>query len=156
MVGELDRLDERATLVLALSQEEALRLAHNYIGEEHLLLGLLREADGVAARALGGLGIALSRTRAAVEYVVGRGEGVRAGGITLSPRAKTIIVLANDEADDLGDAYVGTEHLLLALTREGKGLGAGIIESCGISLRTVRTHVIAALARPSGTEDAHK
>jgi ClpA/ClpB-like protein len=149
VTGPFDRFDDRAKRVLALAQDESIRMNHNYIGTEHLLLGLIREGEGVAARVLFSLGIDLTKVRKGVEYIVGRGEAATSPSeITLSPRTKKIIELAIDEARKLGTLHVGPEHLLLALVREGEGIAAGIIESLGVSGEQVRERVLATLREP--------
>jgi ClpA/ClpB-like protein len=149
VTGPFDRFDDRAKRVLALAQDESIRMNHNYIGTEHLLLGLIREGEGVAARVLFSLGIDLTKVRKGVEYIVGRGEAATSPSeITLSPRTKKIIELAIDEARKLGTLHVGTEHLLLALVREGEGIAAGIIESLGVAGEQVRERVLATLQEP--------
>jgi len=117
-MGPFDRFNDQAKRVLALAQDEAIRFGHNYIGTEHLLLGLVREGESVAARVLHSLGIELSKARTAVELIVGRGEDATPSEITLSPRTKKVIELAIDESKKLGHSHVGTEHLLLGLVRE--------------------------------------
>jgi hypothetical protein len=124
-----DKFTERAKKALVLGQEEAQRFNHNYIGTEHLLLGLVREGGGVAARALSSLGVELNKVRSAVEFIIGRGDRLVIGDISLTPRAKKVIQLAVDEARLLNHNYVGTEHLLLGLVREGEGIAAGVLES---------------------------
>jgi ATP-dependent Clp protease ATP-binding subunit ClpC len=122
-MGPFDRFNDRAKRVLALAQDEAIRFNHNYIGTEHLLLGLVREGEGVAARVLDSLGVELSKVRTAVEFIIGRGDSTTSPSeITLSPRTKKVIELAIDEARKLGHSHVGTEHLLLGLVREGEGI----------------------------------
>jgi hypothetical protein len=140
-----DRFTERARTVMQLAQEEAQRLQHNYIGTEHLLLGLLREREGVAGKVLTRLGVDLDQARQAVEGIVGRGEHLVSGEIGLTPRAKKVVELAVDEARRLNHHYVGTEHLLLGLLREGQGIGAGVLESFGLSLQVVRAHILQVL-----------
>ena len=142
-----DKFTRRARNVLRYAQEEAQRLSHNYIGTEHLLLGLARESDGVAARVLINLGIDLNTVRSSVESIIGRGQPV-AGDIGLTPRAKKVIELAVQEARRLNHHYVGTEHLLLGLVREGEGIAAGILESHAVSLDRVREQVIEVLKQP--------
>jgi ATP-dependent Clp protease ATP-binding subunit ClpA len=137
-----DRFTERARKVLQLAQEEAHRLNHNYIGTEHLLLGLVREGEGVAARVLANLGVTLSSVRSGVEFITGRGDRTVIGDIGLTPRAKRVIELSNDEARRLNHHYIGTEHLLLGLVREGEGIAAGVLESLGVELDEVRSKVI--------------
>ncbi len=144
--GPFDRFHERAKRVLALAQDEAIRFNHNYIGTEHLLLGLLREQEGVAARALQTLGAELEKARQAVSFIIGRGDAATAPSeITLSPRTKKVIELAIDEARKLGHGRVNTEHLLLGLAREGEGIASGILESLGITMAKVRHAVIETL-----------
>jgi ATP-dependent Clp protease ATP-binding subunit ClpC len=140
--GSFDRFTERVRKVLTLAQEEALRLNHAYIGTEHLLLGLVREGEGVAAKVLSSLGIELAKVRSSVEFILGRGERQVMGDIGMTPRAKKVIELAVDEARRLGHRYVGTEHLLLGLIREGEGMAAGVLESLGVSLEKARSEVI--------------
>lgn len=145
--GSFDRFTERARKVLTLAQEEAQRFNHNYIGTEHLLLGLVREGEGVAAKVLSNLGIDLSKIRSAVDFIIGRGERQVLGEIGLTPRAKKVIELAVDEARRLGHHYVGTEHLLLGLIREGEGIASGVLESLGVNLEKVRSEVIKVLTQ---------
>lgn len=140
-----DKFTERARTVLQLSQEEAQRFNHNYIGTEHILLGLVREGEGVAAQALGSMGIELHKVRSAVEFIIGRGDRVVIGEIGLTPRSKRVIELAVDEARRLHHDYIGTEHLLLGLVREGEGVAAGVLESLGASLERVRMYTLAVL-----------
>src|SRR6059036_180740 len=147
-MGPFDRFNDRAKRVLALAQDEAIRFNHNYIGTEHLLLGLVREGEGVAARVLDSLGVELSKVRTAVEFIIGRGDSTSSPSeITLSPRTKKVIELAIDEARKLGHSHVGTEHLLLGLVREGEGIASGVLESLGVSLEKVRHQVIATLGQ---------
>lgn len=142
MASQFDKFTERARKVLTLAQEEAQRFNHNYIGTEHLLLGLVREGDGVAARVLSNMGVQLPKVRSAVEFIIGRGEGAVVGEIGLTPRAKKVIELAIDEARRLNHHYIGTEHLLLGLVREGEGIAAGVLESLGVNLEKVRAQVM--------------
>ena len=114
-----------------LAQDEAQRFNHNYIGTEHLLLGLVREGEGVAARVLENMNVELAKVRTAVEFIIGRGDRPVVGEVGLTPRAKRVIELAIDEARRLGHNYIGTEHLLLGLVREGEGIAAGVLESPG-------------------------
>ncbi|MPZ14775.1 MAG: AAA domain-containing protein [Chloroflexi bacterium] len=141
MAERFDKFTERARKVLQLAQEEAQRFNHNYIGTEHLLLGLVREGEGVAAKVLANLGVDLNKVRSAVEFVIGRGERTIAGDIGLTPRAKKVIELSVEEARRLNHSYIGTEHLLLGLVREGEGIAAGVLESLGVSLDKVRQQV---------------
>src|SRR5438270_419522 len=142
MADRFDKFTERARKVLQLAQEEAQRFNHNYIGTEHLLLGLVREGEGVAAKVLGNLGVELNKVRSAVEFIIGRGDRTVAGDIGLTPRAKKVIELSVDEARRLNHHYIGTEHLLLGLVREGEGIAAGVLESLGVSLDKVRSQRI--------------
>ncbi len=137
-----DKFTERARKVLNLARDEAHRFNHNYIGTEHILLGLVREGEGVAARVLANLGVGLPKVRQAVENIIGRGEKMVVGDIGLTPQSKKVIELAIDEARKLNHHYVGTEHLLLGLVREGEGIAAGVLESLGVSLERVRAEVI--------------
>ncbi|HEX8600307.1 MAG TPA: Clp protease N-terminal domain-containing protein [Chloroflexia bacterium] len=148
--ARFDKFTERARKVLQLAQEEAQRFNHNYIGTEHILLGLVREGDGVAARVLNNLGIELHKVRSAVEFIIGRGDRMVMGEIGLTPRAKRVIELAVDEARRLNHHYIGTEHLLLGVVREGEGIAAGVLESLGVSLEKVRAQVIEVLKGSSG------
>ncbi|MCL5266342.1 MAG: ATP-dependent Clp protease ATP-binding subunit [Chloroflexi bacterium] len=149
MPDRFDKFTERARKVLTLAQEEAQRFNHNYIGTEHLLLGLVREGDGVAAKVLANMGVELNKVRSAVEFIIGRGDRVVMGEIGLTPRAKKVIELAVDEARRLNHHYIGTEHLLLGLVREGEGIAAGVLESLGVSLDKVRAQVIHVLSQSS-------
>jgi len=142
-----DKFTERARKVLSLAQEEAQRFQHNYIGTEHLLLGLVREGEGVAAKVLNNLGVELNKVRSSVEFIVGRGDRIVLGEIGLTPRAKKVIELAVDEARRLNHHYIGTEHLLLGLVREGEGIAAGVLESLGVNLEKVRTQTIQVLGQ---------
>jgi len=147
-MGPFDRFNDRAKRVLALAQDEAIRFNHNYIGVEHLLLGLVREGEGVAAKVLNSLGVELSKARTSVEFIIGRGDATTAPSeITLSPRTKRVIELAIDEARKLGHSHVGTEHLLLGIVREGQGIASGVLESLGVGLEKVRHQVIATLGQ---------
>jgi ClpA/ClpB-like protein len=142
-----DSFTDRARKVLTLAQDEAQRFNHNYIGTEHLLLGLVREGQGVAARVLMNMGVELAKVRSAVEFIIGRGVSPPViGEMALTPRAKRVIELAIDEARRLGHNYIGTEHLLLGLMREGEGIAAGVLGSLGVSLDKVRHEVIRTLA----------
>jgi len=151
-----DKFTERARKVLTLAQEEATRFNHNYIGTEHLLLGLVREGEGVAAKVLGNLGVELNRVRSAVEFIIGRGDRMIVGEIGLTPRAKKVIELAVDEARRLGHHYIGTEHLLLGLVREGEGIAAGVLESLGVNLEKVRSQTIQVLSQSNSPHSEAK
>jgi len=149
-----DKFTERARKVLSLAQEEAQRFQHNYIGTEHLLLGLVREGDGVAAKVLANLGVELDKVRQAVEFIIGRGDQPVTGHIGLTPRAKKVIELAVDEARRLNHHYIGTEHLLLGLAREGEGIAAGVLHSLGVDLTKLRTMTIQTLSTTQATRAA--
>jgi ATP-dependent Clp protease ATP-binding subunit ClpC len=137
-----DKFTKRARKVLSLAQEEAQRLRHNSIGTEHLLLGLVREGEGVAGQVLIGLGVDLEKARKAVEDSLGRGTHIVLGEIGLTPQAKNVIELTVDEARHLHHSYIGTEHLLLGLLREGEGRGSGVLESFGLSLQEVQAKTL--------------
>ncbi|MBI4217075.1 MAG: ATP-dependent Clp protease ATP-binding subunit [Chloroflexi bacterium] len=139
--NRFDRFTERARRVLSYAQEEAQRLHHNYIGTEHILLGLVREDEGVAARVLVNLGIELAKVRSAVDFIIQKGEKASPAEIGLTPRAKKVVELAVDEARRLNHHYIGTEHILLGLLREGEGVAASVLESLGVNLEKVRTEV---------------
>ena len=147
MNGGFEKFTERARKVLSLAQDEAQRFNHNYIGTEHLLLGLVREGDGVAANALMNLGVGLEEIRRNVEFIVGRGDRIVLGEIGLTPRAKKVMELAVDEARRMNHHYVGTEHLLLGLIREGEGIAGGVLVSMGITLERARDEVHRILAQ---------
>ena len=138
MPSRFEKFSERARRVLSLAQEEAQRFNHNYIGTEHMLLGLVRETEGVAAQVLSNLNVELVKVRSAVEFIIGRGKRPTPGDIGLTPRAKKVIELAVDEARRLNQSYIGTEHLLIGLMREGEGVAAGVLESLGVSLEKAR------------------
>jgi ATP-dependent Clp protease ATP-binding subunit ClpA len=147
--GPFDRFNDRAKRILALAQDEAIRFNHNYIGTEHLLLGLVREGEGVAARVLDELHVEVAKVRTALEFIIGRGDTTTSPSeITLSPRTKKVIELALDEARKLGHSYVGSEHILLGLVREGEGIASGVLESLGISLPRVRQVTLEVLGQP--------
>ncbi len=135
------RFTERAQKVLALAQEEAIRLGHNNIGTEHILLGLVREGDGIAAKALYALGLEAEKIQKEVENLIGRGQD-GAQTIHYTPRAKKVIELSMDEARKLGHSYVGTEHILLGLIREGEGVAARVLNNLGVSLNKARQQVL--------------
>lgn len=152
--GRFDKFTERARRVLSLAQEESQRFQHNYIGTEHLLLGLVREGDGVAAIVLSNLGVKLDEVRKAVEFIIGRGDRIVLGEVGLTPRAKKVIELAVDEARRLNHHYIGTEHLLLGLVREGEGIAAGVLESLGVKLDAVRRETLKVLGQHNGKPPA--
>ncbi|MBL7125231.1 MAG: ATP-dependent Clp protease ATP-binding subunit [Dehalococcoidales bacterium] len=157
MPSRFEKFSERARRVLTLAQEEAHHFNHTYIGTEHILLGLVREEEGVGAKVLANLGVGLSKARSAVEFIIGRGEKPSTSEIGLTPRAKRVIELAIDEARHLGHNYIGTEHLLLGLLREGEGVAADVLDSFGITLERVRAETARVLgegmarARPART-----
>jgi ATP-dependent Clp protease ATP-binding subunit ClpC len=137
-----ERFTKRARRVVVLAQEEARMLDHNYIGTEHLLLGLIHEGEGVAARALESLGISLQVLRQQVEEIIGRGQEAPSGHIPFTPRAKKVLELSLREAKQLGHDYIGTEHILLGLIREGSGVAAQVLVKLGADLNRVRQQVI--------------
>ena len=147
MASRFEKFSERARRVLTLAQEEARHLNHSYIGTEHILLGLVREEEGVATKVLANLGVSLSKVRSAVEFIIGHGEKSGSGEIGLTPRAKKVIELTIDEARHLGHNYIGTEHLLLGLLREGEGVAAGVLDSLGITLERARTETTRILSQ---------
>ncbi len=147
MASRFDKFSERARRVLTYAQEEAQNLNHNYIGTEHILLGLVREEDGVAAKGLINLEVSPSKVRSAVEFIIGRGEKPGSGETGLTARAKKVIELAIDEARTLGHNYIGTEHLLLGVLREGDGVAAGVLDSFNISVERVRAEVARILSQ---------
>ncbi len=156
-----ERFTDRARNTVVLAQEEARRLNHAYIGTEHVLLGLLAEHDGIAARALRSLGIGLEAVRADVEKMIGRGAEVPAGHIPFTPRAKKVLELSLREALQLGHNYIGTEHILLGLVREGEGVAATVLVERGAALPRVREAVSAQLGwqgadRPMPLERPHR
>jgi hypothetical protein len=136
------KFTDGARKVLTLSHDESQRLDHNYLGTEHLLLGLIREEEGIGAQALRNLGLELEKVRVAVEFIIGRGRRPATGEVGLTPRAKRVIELAIDESGGLGHDYIGTEHLLLGLVREGEGIAAGVLESLGVGLDRARAEVL--------------
>jgi ATP-dependent Clp protease ATP-binding subunit ClpC len=144
------RFTDRARRVVVLAQEEARLLNHDYIGTEHLLLGLIREGQGVAPKALESLGISLEDTRQEVEQIIGQGTSVPAGHIPFTPRAKKVMELSLREALNLGHNYIGTEHILLGLVREGEGVAAQVLTKLGADLSGVRQQVIELLAGYAG------
>jgi ATP-dependent Clp protease ATP-binding subunit ClpA len=144
-----ERFTERARQVVVLAQDEARHLKHNYIGTEHLLLGLLREEEGLAARVLESLHITLEEVRAQVERVVGRGdEPLVSGQIPFTPRAKKVLELALREAMSLGRNYIGTEHILLGIVRENEGVAARILLDFDADAEKIRNEVIRLLSGP--------
>ncbi|HEX5504982.1 MAG TPA: Clp protease N-terminal domain-containing protein [Thermomicrobiales bacterium] len=149
-VPHFEGFTEQARRVLLLAQEEARRFNHHYVGTEHLLLGLVRDGDGVAARVLSGLGVQLREVRSAVEFIIGRGERQATGEMGLIARSRRALDLAHDEARRLNHHSIGTEHLLLGLIREGSGIAAGVLESLGVSLDRARTQVLRVIGPARG------
>jgi ATP-dependent Clp protease ATP-binding subunit ClpC len=147
-----ERFTDRARRVVVLAQEEARMLNHNYIGTEHILLGLAHEGESVAARALGSLGISLETVRRDVEEIIGQGQSAPPGHIPFTPRAKKVLELSLREALQLGHSYIGPEHLLLGLVREGEGVAAQVLQKRGAELKRVRQEVIDTLAATPITE----
>jgi ATP-dependent Clp protease ATP-binding subunit ClpC len=137
-----ERFTDRARRVVVLAQEEARMLNHNYIGTEHVLLGLIHEGEGVAAKALDALGIHLEAVRQQVEEIIGQGQQAPSGHIPFTPRAKKVLELSLRESLQLGHEYIGTEHILLGLIREGEGVAATVLVRLGGDLKRVRQEVI--------------
>ena len=150
LIEVFERFTDRARRVVVLAQDEARMLNHDYIGTEHLLLGLIGEGEGVAARALESLGISLDALRQQVEQVIGRGQQAPSGHIPFTPRAKKVMELALREANDLGHSYIGTEHILLGLIREGDGVAAGVLTGLGADRPRVRQQVTQLLGGRAG------
>ncbi|HEX5615879.1 MAG TPA: ATP-dependent Clp protease ATP-binding subunit [Acidimicrobiia bacterium] len=148
-----ERFTDRARRVVVLAQEEARLLNHNYIGTEHILLGLIHEGEGVAAKALESLGISLEAVRAQVEEIIGHGGQAPSGHIPFTPRAKKVLELSLREALQLGHNYIGTEHILLGLIREGEGVAAQVLVKLGADLSRVRQQVIQLLSGYAGTKE---
>lgn len=147
-----ERFTDRARRVVVLAQEEARMLNHNYIGTEHILLGLIHEGEGVAAKALESLGISLEAVRSQVEEIIGQGQQAPSGHIPFTPRAKKVLELSLREALQLGHNYIGTEHILLGLIREGEGVAAQVLMKLGADLSRVRQQVIQLLSGYQGKE----
>jgi len=145
-----ERFTDRARRVVVLAQEEARMLNHNYIGTEHILLGLIHEGEGVAAKALESLGISLDAVRGQVEEIIGQGQAAPTGHIPFTPRAKKVLELSLREALQLGHNYIGTEHILLGLIREGEGVAAQVLQKLGADLNRVRQQVIQLLQGYTG------
>jgi len=153
-MGMFERFTDRARRVVVLAQEEARMLNHNYIGTEHILLGLIHEGEGVAAKALESLGISLEAVRSQVEEIIGQGQQAPSGHIPFTPRAKKVLELSLREALQLGHNYIGTEHILLGLIREGEGVAAQVLVKLGADLNRVRQQVIQLLSGYQGKEPA--
>ncbi len=147
-----ERFTEKAIKVIMLAQEEARRLGHNFVGTEQVLLGLIGEGTGVAAKTLKTMGVTLKDARVEVEKIIGRGSGFVAVEIPFTPRAKRVLELSWDEARQLGHNYIGTEHLLLGLIREGEGVAARVLENLGVDLNKVRSNVIKMLGETKPTQ----
>jgi ATP-dependent Clp protease ATP-binding subunit ClpC len=151
-----ERFTDQAQRVVVLAQEEARTLDHDYIGTEHLLLGLLREGEGVAAKALESLGVSLDEVRGQVEEIIGRGRQAPGERIPFTPRAKKVLELSQREAMQFGHSYIGTEHILLGLIREGEGVAAQVLVRSGAEQRRVRQRVTQLLPDPEQvTPEAH-
>ena len=155
-MDRFDKFTDDARAVLNASQSEARRFRHDYIGTEHLLLGLVAVKEGVAAIALTQLGVEAAAVRTAVEFIIGTGEHPGVGEVGLTPRSKRVIELAIDEARRLDHRYIGTEHLLLGLLREGEGIAAGVLVSLGVNLDDARHTVIAILLARGAMPSARK
>jgi ATP-dependent Clp protease ATP-binding subunit ClpA len=147
-----EQFTDRARRVIVLAQEEARVLNHNYIGTEHILLGLIHEGEGVAAKALESLGISLEAVRAQVEQIIGRGEETPSGHIPFTPRTKKVLELSLREALQLGHNYIGTEHILLGLIREGQGVAAQVLVNLGADLSRARQQVLQVLSGHTGVQ----
>jgi Clp amino terminal domain, pathogenicity island component/UvrB/uvrC motif len=148
-----ERFTDRARRVVVLAQEEARMLNHDYIGTEHILLGLIHEGEGVAAKALESLGISLEAVRQQVEEIIGQGQQAPSGHIPFTPRAKKVLELSLREALQLGHNYIGTEHILLGLIREGEGVAAQVLVKLGADLNRVRQQVIELMHGSPGEEE---
>ena len=149
-----ERFTERARQVVVLAQDEARTLKHNYIGTEHILLGLLREEEGLAARVLDSLDITVEEVRAQVARIVGQGDEVTTGQIPFTPRAKKVLELALREALSLGHNYIGTEHILLGLVRENEGVAARILLDFDADAEKIRNEIIRMLSGPGRRQGA--
>ncbi len=147
-----ERFTDRARRVVVLAQEEARLLNHNYVGTEHILLGLIHEGEGVAAQALTSLGISLEAVRQQVEEIIGQGQQGQSGHIPFTPRVKKVLELSLREALQLGHNYIGTEHILLGLLREGEGVASQVLLRLGAGLSQVRQQVIQVLHGQAGPE----
>ena len=137
-----ERFTDRARRVVVLAQEEARMLNHNYIGTEHILLGLIHEGEGVAAKALESLSISLDGVREQVQEIIGQGQQAPSGHIPFTPRAKKVLELSLREALQLGHNYIGTEHILMGLVRDREGLGARALSELGVSAEGIRTRLV--------------
>jgi ATP-dependent Clp protease ATP-binding subunit ClpC len=146
-----ERFTERSRQVVVLAQDEARRLKHNYIGTEHILLGLLREEEGLAARVLESVNVTADQVRGEVARIVGEGDEVTTGQIPFTPRTKKVLELSLREALGLGHNYIGTEHILLGIVRENEGVAARILLDSGADAEKIRNEVIRMLSSPVGT-----
>ncbi|MQG21830.1 MAG: ATP-dependent Clp protease ATP-binding subunit [SAR202 cluster bacterium] len=151
MTSRFEKFSERARRVLSLAQEEAKHFNHNYIGTEHILLGLAREPEGVGTRTLISLGTDLGKVRSAVEFIIGEGDRPVTGDVGLTPRAKKVIEFAVDEARQMSHHYIGTEHILIGLLREGEGVASQVLQSLGLDLEKVRTEAQRLLSSSSSS-----
>ena len=149
MAEKFEKFTDRARAAIALAEEEARRFDHDYIGTEHILLGLIREGEGIAGQALARLGVSLPQVRSAVASVVGFGTRVPPSALHLTPRAKKVIELALREARRLTHDYIGTEHLLLGIAREGEGVASSLLASLGVSGERVREQILGAISEAS-------
>jgi ATP-dependent Clp protease ATP-binding subunit ClpC len=156
MADRFDKFTHRARTVISLAQEEAIRLRHNYIGTEHLLLGLVREGNSIAANVLTTMGVDLDTIRNDVEAIIRRGPRVVKSNVGFTPRAKKVIELAVDEARRMNHHYIGTEHLLLGLAREGSGIAASVLEQEGLRLGEIRRQVLLALYNAPSSQNRSK
>merc|ERR1711985_49453 len=136
-----ERFTEKAIKVVMLAQEEARRLGHNFVGTEQILLGLIGESTGIAAKVLKTLGVTLKDARSEVEKIIGRGSGFVAVEIPFTPRAKRVLEMSLEEARQLGHNYIGTEHILLGLLRQGEGVSGRVLETLGADLSKVRSQI---------------
>jgi ATP-dependent Clp protease ATP-binding subunit ClpC len=151
-----ERFTDRARRVVVLAQDEARLLNHDYIGTEHILLGLVHEGEGVAAKAMAAMGISLEAVRQQVEQIIGRGQQAPSGHIPFTPRAKKVLELSLRESLQLGHDYIGTEHILLGLLREGEGVAAQVLVRLGADLNRVRQEVIKLLRGGQGETGPHQ
>ncbi len=142
VADHFDRFNEQARSSLMFAQEEAQNFQHNYVGTEHLLLGIMHDEKGIVTQILNALGVEASRVRKDVEFIIGRGDRIVLGAIGLTPRSKKAIEFAVDEAHRLNHHYVGAEHLFLGLVREGEGIAAGVLEQRGVNLEKARVQTI--------------
>src|SRR6187200_729602 len=149
-----ERFTDRARRVVVLAQEEARMLNHNYIGTEHILLGLIHEGEGVAAKALESMDISLNAVREQVQEIIGEGSHAPSGHIPFTPRAKKVLELSLREALQLGHNYIGTEHILLGVVREGEGVAAQVLVKLGADLSRVRQEVIGLMSAHAGPDPA--